>query len=295
MERIFFSGRHSASGRNAAAEPAWNVIRRKNKFKIAVVGISRGAGATFTAMSLAFLLSKNAETGGTEGAAYVEMRCPTQGEAGAFFTASLDQRFRGKRFTDFFGLYREHGAGKQNHETAAFSPFSSRINLHKGINWVVRRAKSGPACTQNKPEQIDLTAFPLDEIAGNWILADSPPLETLQQYDLVVGVINPLPAQVYAGAETFEILRDSEDSGVPVLWVVNQDNMDVNHGELRRFLRLKEYETVPLAGPETFFRAQYTCRLPIELLEGGTLGAMQHLADFIRRKQKETEKAGVIR
>ena len=116
MERIFFRERTAWEDKAQLEEPVWNLSCRNEKKKIAVVGISRGAGTTFVAMSLAFLLSKNVEkeqvkeqnrgrSAGLEaGAAYVELRQPAAGQAGGFFSAGLDLRFRGNRFTDFFQI-----------------------------------------------------------------------------------------------------------------------------------------------------------------------------------------------
>ena len=61
MERIYFRERAVLTGEENAAEPVWHLTPPEGKKKIAVVGISRGAGATFLAMSLAFLLSKNVD------------------------------------------------------------------------------------------------------------------------------------------------------------------------------------------------------------------------------------------
>lgn len=424
MERIYFRERTVFPGEAQAAEPVWNVTGPEKRKKIAVVGISRGAGATFIATSLAFLLSKNVESqqggdgqgggrggaaerhfeagsgreadrlsgagggprissggifseksrwpeygssrsltrmvrertflagygGGREerrsvlagsgpgagssagvgdirggvrggvrddirggqpgcpaaGAAYVELRQPAAGEAGGFFAAGLDLRFRGNRFTDFFEIYMQ---GK---------PLPPRVNLHKGINWVVWRTpansnidgvhlgmvSSGAAFTGTPSAGVasadevspstdfagaasadavfndagparaasagaDLAGFPLDQLAGQWIVADSPPLEMLQRYDLVIGVIDPLPSRIFAGAETYEYLRDAQSSGLPLLWVVNCDNAEVNHSELKRFLRLPAHCSLPLLNPALLYRAQYACRLPAELLAAG--------------------------
>ncbi|MGN1412675.1 MAG: hypothetical protein ACI4WY_00355 [Anaerovoracaceae bacterium] len=341
MERIFFRERTVWEDKAQLEAPVWNLSCRKEKKKIAVVGISRGAGTTFVAMSLAFLLSKNVEKeqvkeqnrgrsaglGGkgtfpegrsagraasraagqpgclAAGAAYVELRQPAAGEAGGFFSAGLDLRFRRNRFTDFFQIYLQ---GR---------PLPPRVNLHKGINWVVWRT---PTCAAESaeadadvhlskidaslvfPPQPSLADFPLEQLAGEWIIADNPPLEMLHRFDLVIGVIDPLPSRVFAGTETYEALRDLGTGGVHTLWILNGDNPEVNHGELRRFLRLKDFRTIPLADSAVFYRAQYACCLPVELLaadsrhESGDSGsrhavyaALKALAEEVAAKWKE--------
>lgn len=296
MERIFFRERSVWDDEAQAAEPVWNLSCREEKKKIAVVGISRGAGTTFVAMSLAFLLSKNVEKeqvkeqnrgrsaglGGkgvfpegrsagraasraagqpgclAAGAAYVELRQPAAGEAGGFFSAGLDLRFRRNRFTDFFQIYLQ---GR---------PLPPLVNLHKGINWAVWRTAAGSAETPAEDGAMHLIDFPLDDLSGKWIIADDPPLEMLHRFDLVIGVIDPLPSRVFAGMETYEALRDMAAGGTHILWIMNGDNPEVNHGELRRFLRLADVRTIPLADPAVFYRAQYASCLPVELLAAGS-------------------------
>ena len=270
MERIFFRERTAWEDKAQLEEPVWNLSCRNEKKKIAVVGISRGAGTTFVAMSLAFLLSKNVEkeqvkeqnrgrSAGLEaGAAYVELRQPAAGEAGGFFSAGLDLRFRGNRFTDFFQIYLQ---GR---------PLPPLVNLHKGINWAVWRTAAGSAETPAEDGAMHLVDFPLDDLSGKWIIADDPPLEMLHRFDLVIGVIDPLPSRIFAGMETYEALRDMAAGGTHILWILNGDNPEVNHGELRRFLRLADVRTIPLADPAVFYRAQYASCLPVELLAAGS-------------------------
>ena len=295
MERIFFRERSVWEDKAQLEEPVWNLSCRNEKKKIAVVGISRGAGTTFVAMSLAFLLSKNVEKeqvkeqnrgrsaglGGkgvfpegrsagraasraagqpgclAVGAAYVELRQPAAGEAGGFFSAGLDLRFRGNRFTDFFQIYLQ---GR---------PLPPLVNLHKGIHWAVWRTAAGSAETPAEDGAMHLVDFPLDDLSGKWIIADDPPLEMLHRFDLVIGVIDPLPSRIFAGMETYEALRDMAAGGTHILWILNGDNPEVNHGELRRFLRLADVRTIPLADPAVFYRAQYASCLPVELLAAG--------------------------
>ena len=270
MERIFFRERTAWEDKAQLEEPVWNLSCRNEKKKIAVVGISRGAGTTFVAMSLAFLLSKNVEkeqvkeqnrgrSAGLEaGAAYVELRQPAAGQAGGFFSAGLDLRFRRNRFTDFFQIYLQ---GR---------PLPPLVNLHKGINWAVWRTAAGSAETPAEDGAMHLIDFPLDDLSGKWIIADDPPLEMLHRFDLVIGVIDPLPSRVFAGMETYEALRDMAAGGTHILWIMNGDNPEVNHGELRRFLRLADVRIIPLADPAVFYRAQYASCLPVELLAAGS-------------------------
>ena len=236
------------------SEPVWNLTETREKKKIAVVGISRGAGSTFLSVSLAFLLamSKNIEGSRTQNnipqpaaVSLLEMRCPREGESMIYYAAGLDRRFHGRRFTDFFDLYMKKKS------------FPQTVNLHRGINWAVWR-QPGEVC--------DLSEFPLDHMPGRYIIADSPPMETLQQYDLVIAAIDPSPSAVYAGSGAYEQLRDMETCGLPLLWVLNKENAGVSHPSLKHFLQLREYFAVPAVSVETFCRAQYSGLLPMEVL-----------------------------
>jgi len=273
MNRIYFREKRGQSVQDGSlGEPQWNLLQPQKKKKIAVVGVSRGAGATFVAVSLAFLLGRSKIVEKSQNmtannqfyerkkeqegclAAYMEMRPPAAGEPLVYYAAGLDQRFRGQN------VWKDRNRS---------------LNLHRGINWKVWKAP-GDSCREPAPNP--------DAAEGRWIVADSPPLESLHCYDLVIGVINPLPAAVFAGAETYEILRDLEVSGLSVLWVVNQDNPSVNHGELTRFLKLKDYMALPLVDGELFFQAQYTCRLPAELMKGEAKEKLEELAERVRSR-----------
>ena len=274
MNYHFFAGRRTAPQAGVQTEPEWHLLQPVLQKRIAVVGISRGAGASFIAQTLAFLLQKSkfaeecrkAEVPVT----YIQMRQPQPGESMVFFEAGLDQRFGKKAFLD-----GEEGADV--------------LHLHRGINWSVWRQSrrqadqqmDGAECTEALCCSGSIfRPFP-ENVPGRWVVADSPPLETLRRYDLVVGLVDPLPGRVYAGAETYEVLRDLEAAGLPVLWVLNRDSREVNHSALNRFLKRKEWTPMPLMNPELVYRAQYTCCLPVELMEGACLEAAEGLAEKV--------------
>ncbi len=273
--------------RGAEAETR-TTYRPRRPGRVAVTGISRGCGATFIAMSLAFLLSKQVEsqigdeTGTTKGtaptsastpasmplcAAYVEMERPAADCAQAYFIAGLDQRFRRRRFTDFFAL------------AAAGEPLAGRINLHRGVNWVVWP----PQAPLAGYEGMALTQEHLAELPASWIVADRPPLSDLRGYDLVIAIIDPAPAALYAGAETFEILRNTEDEGQRTIWIVNHDDMAVNHADMRRFLRLRPEISIPALPAARFYEAAYADRLTVELFSEAEREPLEQLAAAVRQ------------
>lgn len=264
----------------------------QKKYKIGVVGIGRGAGATFVSMSLAFLLAKEGQEtkmkktrnlqkrGHSRYPAlscitYVECQPPKHEAEQAYYIGALDKRFEKMGFVDFFQLHREGGF------------IGNRINLHKGINWVVHRNAVW------EDSQIDRIweDLPLDQLAGDVIVADSPALETLQSYDLILGTVDPLPSKIFAGAGVYEALRDLQVSGLPILWILNKDNEQVNHDELRRFLKWKDYIKIPLFPQELFYKSQYLCQLAIETLLQEKKGEnpFDQLLDLVAQKKKFNE------
>ncbi len=217
--------------------------KRSKKAKIGVVGIGKGVGATFIATSVAYLLSEDLGPEATACTAYIEMGRSAADEERIYYTAGLDKRFRNKRFTDFFSLY-------QNQES-----IGNYLNLHKGIIWAVNM------------QGLDCEDFPVGDLAGQCVIADSPNMNSLHRYDVILGVIDPLPGKIFAGAYKYGELAERQKSGLRVIWIVNKDNTMVNHGELKRFLGLKEYISIPLIPAQVIYQSQYQCKLPIEILD----------------------------
>lgn len=263
MERLFFTKRRESS-QMLPEEPDWNLLQSETQKRIAVIGISRGAGATFASTTLAFLMQKSnfgeKDRISKIPVTYVQMRQPEAGESMIYYEAGLDQRFGKEAFAENPGE-------------------KSRLYLHKGINWSVWRH-----CRQDGEERGPMFRPYPETAPGEWVVADSPPLDTLGRYDLTVAVIDPLPASVYAGAEIYEIVRDMETSGLPVLWIVNRDNREVNHSGMKRFLKLREYASLPLIDAGLIYRAQNTCCLPAELMDGQAFQAAENLAELVRER-----------
>lgn len=260
-------------------------IRQK---KIAVTGISRGAGTTFISVSLAFLLamSNHDEKPGILSnpllpaqVTLLEMGEAEEGKAMIYYHAGLDRRFLRGRFTDFFSLYK----GGQ--------PLPQSVNLHKGINWAVRRlgpSEEGKASLSAE----DLLRFPFHQMAGEYIISDSPSLDTLQQYDLVIGVIDPMPSALYAGSRRYEILRDMETGGLPVLWAVNRDSPAVDHTAMKGYLKLKDYFSIPELDRALLYQAEYTGLLPVELVSGEEKCRMEDFAERVVEMTERKKRSG---
>lgn len=285
---MFFQKKQCSAEYGAGAEPVWNLTEKNTKKKIAVTGISRRAGTTFVSVSLAFLLaSVEREKQYKErepqerlvlpaAVSLLEMRRPEQGDSMMYYAAALDRRFQGRRFTDFFSLYMQG-------ET-----LPKALNLHKGIHWAVWRKPAGRERNELMENLRVPAAFPLEQMPGTWLIADSPTVDTLQKYDLVIALIDPLPSSVYAGAETYERIRDMQNSGLPVLWVLNKDHPDLNHSALKRFLKLQQYEAIPLLNPELFCKAEYAGKLTVEVLDEREREPFERLKEKVLSILKDT-------
>lgn len=225
----------------------------KYKWKIAVVGMSQGVGATFVATSLAFLLSKKVENGCV---AYVELEQVKEGAAMTYFSVGLDRCFQRKVFTDFFetsALQRKENLKKR------------KLNYHKGINWVVRRYQVSESDSVHR-ENISCD-LPLEELVGSHIVVDRPEWSSLLRYDLIIAVVSPRPSRIFAGLERYEELRDREASGLPVIWVLNGTHEKIDCKQIERFFKQKHWSSIGLAPTELFDCAEFMGKLPIELLE----------------------------
>lgn len=250
-------------------------MEKKKKIKIGVAGVCSNVGTTFLAVSLAFLLARReAEkykeaigsrktkklftTAVPDCVSFVELGNAGRKKESVYFAAGLDKQFRNRRFVDFFQLCQDG------------LPINTRLNLHKGINWAVHRRLT---------KDMEWEAFPIEQLAGTYVIVDEPPLERIHEYDCFFVVIDPLPSKLFAGAAAYEAFCDAARSGAKITWIVNKDNEEVDHGEVRRFLRLQNYISVPLYSEKVFYRSQYGGRLPIEeiLREKGKAEPIQRL------------------
>ena len=91
------AGGNLCNGENTALP--WEnrgILQDKQKYRIGVVGVGRGAGTTFLASAIARLI---AETGQT--AAYIECRKQEAGKPLLYDRMCFDHCFRRKKFHDF--------------------------------------------------------------------------------------------------------------------------------------------------------------------------------------------------
>ena len=104
-------------------------------------------------------------------------------------------------------------------------------------------------------------AAALTPAGGIWIL-DEPPQAQWQRCDVLVCVVDPLPARVLAGLAQHHCLRaeqkERESRGEhSLLWVMNKENPAVDRRELERFLKIRFDAALPLLPTEFFYQAAY--------------------------------------
>ena len=118
-----------------------------------------------------------------------------------------------------------------------------------------------------------LGRIPFERIPGHYMVVDSPAPATMQEMDLMVCIVDPLPSAVIAGSGLAASLRENRirtahgygpalNDPTPCLWVLNKDNSRVAHRELERYLKVKFDFVIPMIDPSEFYRAEYSA-MPI--------------------------------
>ena len=122
------------------------------------------------------------------------------------------------------------------------------------------RLACGAAC-EGTGGAVSRDAAALTPAGGIWIL-DEPPQAQWQRCDVLVCVVDPLPARVLAGLARHHRLRaeqkERESRGEhSLLWVMNKENPAVDRRELERFLKIRFDAALPLLPTEFFYQAAY--------------------------------------
>jgi len=229
------------------------VMMDRHRLVIGVVGVGRGAGATFAAMGLAVKMAEM-----TEGVTFADGRQREEGGHGARRLLAVDRHFEKK------AAAMGSGPGK-------------RTNIYHKVNWAVcGQLCPGAGGQKTGPEELkepDYRTFP-----GKYIIVDSP--QNTEDMDVVVCVVDPLPSRIMAGLETFR--RVKEQQLVPVIWVMNKASSAAGRREVETFLKIRFTHSIPLVEAETFYRAEFRCTQPVfEHDMAGTGEVFRRLAEEI--------------
>ena len=137
--------------------------------------------------------------------------------------------------------------------------------MDEGINWVVRSpAEFSAKVSFEKKLQL------VDGASGAVVLFDlSGGCEEFQAYfpfmDQIIAVIDPLPSKMLKGYRMLCRIKAYESLGGEVIYVINRDNKGVNHREMRDYLKVRAFCSIPLVGQESIYTAEYNCKIPYSI------------------------------
>lgn len=233
MERLFF--REKIKRDYAPLEEG--VMMDRQKYVVGVAGVGEGAGATFTAMGLAFLMGER-----TSGVTYVEGRPHGAESVSPCRLLSVDRVFRD---------VKKRG----------------KLNLYKKVNWQLYESDKETEQTDKEGNSKNYRELP-----GKIIIVDNPESpEDYEKLDLIVAVTDPFPPRIMAGLETYSRLREIAQKGtpehIPVLWFLNKSDEGTARREAERFLKIKFDFEQELLDPGIFYRAAYSCQHPYFMCE----------------------------
>ena len=240
MKRVFI--------REAQDEKLFCVIEKQ---KIGVAGMSSGAGVTLAATSLAKILSCIEERKVT----LLEVcDCFNEKRTLIYDSIGFDKRFKAREFVRFYSEIKHGGS------------IRGKSNLDERINW-------GLITPEDIRDELEATPIELirliNNISGDLIICDISGCRNTVDYlldmDLVIFVIDPMPSFMLAGYPFMREVKRLEYNGKKVIWLINKFNSGINKRELQNFLKLKEYFKIPLITGDSFYSAEYNCKIPYEI------------------------------
>lgn len=223
MERLFFR----ESIKQSYGKTEEGVMVDMQKLVVGVTGIGRGAGATFTAMGLAFRLGEM-----TSGVTYLEGQGHGSGCVSPYGLLAVDREFRRAAERD------------------------RRLTIYKKVNWQFQR------CHDAVPDGGGTPDYRLPH--GKVIIVDNP--ISFEEIDIAVAVVDPFPPRILAGLETFKELKETDLPGAAgqnkVLWLINKSDGSTARRRTEKFLKLKFDFEQPLLSSDIFYKAAYSCSQP---------------------------------
>lgn len=227
---------------------------KSDKTKIGIVGMSRGAGASFIATSVAKELSllKKKRIAFVEGCKNVD---ENRG-AHLYDSLGMDRRFVGRTFTDFYD------------EVKRGMSINGRINLDEGINWVlyVPQSIGEHDCEQNEELTNLKFASLINNVVADVVICDlneyAKDNDILMEMDFILFVIDPLPSKLISGYTSLCRIKKLILENKKVVFLLNKDNEGINRGELLDFIRINPKISIPLLGQEKIYTAEYNCKIP---------------------------------
>lgn len=239
--------RDGVQGENqkAAHEDAKTGKERKgsgDRWRIGVMGLSPGAGASLITACLAAFLAEEGK--GTVAVAEL-------GTGGLYDSLGMAGRFALREFHSFYKAVK----GDVNLRRVK--------NEEGGINWALKRPEERGEILDYRPAlrliygiSGDVALF---DFSGR---ADEEAWRLLREMDVALSVIDPMPSRLMANYGTLERWKLS---GLPIRYIINKDNRGIGKKELDRFLRLKTAARIPFLDPELLYAAEFNGKNPYRM------------------------------
>ncbi len=225
-----------------------------DKVKIGIWGISQGAGATFFTLCFSRFLVETKE---------IETAVVEVGGNSIFYAMGLDKHFVNREYFQCF--------------TAAFQGQSLRGkgNFDEGINWMVRHEEEASIVLDPGQELrlihnavgdyvlCDLSGEPFNGGGTHMVQSEREQMRyrIAEDMDFILCIIDPLPSKMIASYKRFQKILQLQEN-IPVIFIINKMNNGVNLKELRDFLKIKNYFTIPMVSTDALYSAEYHCKSP---------------------------------
>lgn len=220
----------------------------KSRFKIGVVGLGEGVGTSLVSTSLAKELSKDKE----KHVAFVEISNSRE-KSFIYDSIGIDKRFGGRTFFDF---YEEIAEGKS---------ITGVLNLDERINWALCVPENSNMKKKKSPEVLQLYRL-INNIKADIVICDitydEKTEELFSDMEVIVGVIDPLPAKLINNYDLLCKIKKYQLSGQKVIWVINKYNDGINKREFSQFVKLGQSIKIPMLPASEIYSCEYNCRLP---------------------------------
>lgn len=240
----------------------------KGKTKIAVLPISKNAGAGFIGVNLAEAISKinNMKP------AFLDLSGNN-----FYYQLNMESRFENKKFFDMFNLVNQgENISKINNfddgiNWAIYKPEEYMLEFDEGCDFVksFEYYKRAGIMQESLQGDICISVFPaLNKVlmryenqvsVSGMIWRDWKLLISNQDY--IIFVIDPKPDRLIIGKQMLEEIKKINVEHTKVIYVINKDNSGINKPEVRRFLDIPNCISVPQVYRELIYKADYRCKI----------------------------------
>lgn len=228
------------------------------RFRIGVVGLNEGNGATLFATSLACIIEEKKECS----VAYLEFTEGMPGKPLLFDSLAMDRRFASRKFHDVYSLVRD------KKRTAGIK------NKDENINWLIMSPESAAkGLYMTGKEKMKVLAGITEDVTVCDIDDKEDLDEVLQEMDIIAAVIDPMPSKLIAARGLIRKIKavqaERKSEKMPVCWILNRCSRGVGKRKLNEYLKVRETIKIPEIKGEWFYTAEYNCRIPFRQREIG--------------------------